>query len=258
MLLKLIKHEYMATWRIFVIFFATIIGLAVMLRISQLAYALYTIVATLYIGVLFASMFVVFIFTVRRFYQSLLSNQAYLTLMLPANAHHQLAAKLIVTATWFVGLFAVIVASVFIGMAGTVVGDAFIEGFGYIGEGIRMLFEAAGINVGLMIVHLVVIIIAFALYMLLLLFFCTTIGGQSGTHKVLKGVLIYYGISMVSQIVLAIVITSFMPNDVLNEVVNVGARLNGAFFTLELLMLGAATGFYFLTARRLTHNFNLQ
>ena len=259
MLGKLIKHEFKATYKTYCILFAAILVLAAFVKLSLEfeLYAITTFSVLFYVIAIFSSFVVVLVFTIRRFYRSLLSNQAYLTLMLPATAHQHLFAKIIPTAVWYIGLILTAFLSLLI-----IFDTALISTMREIIPYITMIFsasmEAIGLDGGLLLFHLIAVLICMAMYQLMVLYFCTTIGGQSGSHKRLFGIAIYFAFYFGLNIVSSVVSSTLMNADTLTTPESLGSMLNIWFIITEVLYLGIAVACYFGTTRRLTHNFNLQ
>jgi len=268
MLGKLIKHEFKATYRIYAILFAGILMLAALTRLfggfSSTAETGMGFVLTLmlYIMAVSSSAIIVLVFTIRRFYSNLLSNQAYLTLMLPVNAHQHLLAKILTTAVWYVGL----VLTIFLSFLILFAGPEFIgimEGVGTVfGWIFSISAEALGTSTGVIVFHILFIALSIALFQLSVLYLCTTIGGQSGTHKRMMGVLMYFAVYIASSITLSLITTAL--TTIFTPAVGEATQESAAFLlgaislATSFMYLGGAIGFYFCTARRLTRNFNLQ
>ncbi len=120
MLKKLIKHEFKATWRIFVpMLIGVIIAAALVCGFSQIKdYLNETIMAitagvgitVLVLGYIFV-LISPFLFLALRFYKSTATREAYLTFTIPCTSHQIILSKFLVGFFWAVVVFAVWYAS---------------------------------------------------------------------------------------------------------------------------------------------------
>lgn len=116
MLVRLIKHEFYATRRILWPIFLGMAGLTVLV---SLLYPLTAQVDSRFLHSLLALLFFAFFYAMLalqlaplflsalRFKRNFLQDEGYLTMTLPVSLHQQLAAKLLISAAWYVAVFCV-------------------------------------------------------------------------------------------------------------------------------------------------------
>lgn len=118
---KLIKHEFRATARIVLPFLAVVVAssliFAVMNRITHVSGALMALVAMICFLSFVALGFLGLIIIISRFYRNTMTDNAYLTMTLPLNAHEFIWGELIMCLLWTIIVTAVLFAT-FLGSLG--------------------------------------------------------------------------------------------------------------------------------------------
>jgi len=138
MLRKLLKHEFRATGRLALPLCIGMIALSVLAAIAMMildtdniSSVLNTIsvwIVVIYMMGLFALAIGIIVVVLNRFYKSVLREEGYLTLTLPASLGKILSAKLICALVWYVVAFAIACASVVILLSGQIDWRVFLSG----------------------------------------------------------------------------------------------------------------------------------
>lgn len=211
MLGKLIKHEFRATSLFCGLLFAGLIVLAGLSRLFMLLerqLELFSLPLGITLGLYgvfaFASMTVVYVIIVRRFYVNVYGDEGYLTLTLPVKRSYIILSKLIVGFCWLVAQIVVIILSLLI----LTVSPQFIKAFWEAIAAIELvaLRIAAILNmpIGLMISELTVLLIVTFVFTILMLYASISIGQLFTRHRLIGSVIGYMLISAVTRIVMQI------------------------------------------------------
>ncbi|MSS19276.1 hypothetical protein [Pseudoramibacter porci] len=115
MLGKLIKYEFKESWQPMVIVFGLLLGVALIdgiaMRIGSRIELFADVMAVIFVLLIGVAGVLVVVWTVKRFYDNLLSDQGYMTMTLPASAAEQVGAKLIVSLVWILAYAAAVLLS---------------------------------------------------------------------------------------------------------------------------------------------------
>lgn len=199
MLAKLMKYEIKASGRILLPMFGLSMGVSLLLRLvlaivphiwEPLGNILLNLASTIG-GLLPLLVFVLaFVFVVARFYQSLATDEAYLSFTLPVTVNAHLAARLVVALLY--SLAAIVVAAL----------DALIFIPGVAGA-LRQVFSSLTLpasfywQAGLLLAGFVLVAL---INSLLHLYAAIAIGTQFGRHRVIGGVVGYLVLNIVASI----------------------------------------------------------
>ncbi len=119
MLGKLLKYEYKATGRIFLILYPALIILAITTKffnmvLDDIAWlSIPKVVITItYVIMIVATLLITFVLSLQRFYKNLLCEEGYLQFTLPVSASSQILSKLIVSVTWYIASTLAIISSI--------------------------------------------------------------------------------------------------------------------------------------------------
>lgn len=225
MLGKLIKHEMRATGRIMATVLLSVLAVTVVanlfwkiqmpsLKVLVVLYdtVKYLLLAASIIGVIGVGLFSIVVM-VKRFYNSFLSNEAYLSLTLPVSVHQHIWSKIIVSMIWFfltgVVIFLAGIISVLLSGKGISLSEIYfkiIEVFTLAVQQLRAE-NVSGFMITLFFIESAIMVLLSGIGLCLQAYVSMAIGQTSGSHKILSSVLSYLGISMVSQIVVTVVIT---------------------------------------------------
>lgn len=201
MLGKVMKYEFRASGRLLWPLFGLAIAVSGLARLlllaaphiwSPLATAIEGIASILGVLLPIAVFAMAFIYVAARFYQSTVTDEAYLTFTLPVSANTHICARLIVSIVY--ALVAGVVTAI----------CAFIMLLPYSVQAIGMLFSGAYVTTGTWLAALG-LFLAFVLVALinsfLHLYASMGIGAQFGRNKVIAGVVAYFALSAVSSII---------------------------------------------------------
>ena len=210
MLKKLIKNEYIATARFMIPLYIVLAVLTVMNKIilmiednSQLEEVLgenivYNFVSGLLLVTYILSIFAVFaltvIFIIKRFYDNMLKDEAYLSFTLPVTTKQHLYSKVVVSYTWIVVSSVVVMASLFVMGAG----EGVTEEVNTVVKGLRQLLEE---GYGPEILAGVVLVLIGIYNLILLPYTCFSIGQRMNGHPVIGAFVTYIVIYMINQII---------------------------------------------------------
>lgn len=208
MLGKLMKYEWKATRRIFPLIYLVVLVFAVLSGLSmrgsflrgaedavfsnERAMALFLAV---YAILIVALVIVTIVVIIHRFYQSMLSQEGYLTHMLPVKKWQQIVSKLLMAFIWMVLAVIVIVISVAIlfGMTGKF--SIILQNLDW-----KELFQNIGMNTAEFIL-LIVLFVVGVVRSILQLYAAMAIGGSANAHKVAYSFLAYIVIAICTNII---------------------------------------------------------
>ncbi len=271
MLGKLIKHEFKATGRMFLLLYAFIVLLtpvfSLFFRLADGNHPLQVTVGGLsifgYVLMCVAVFFATYIFIVMRYYRTLATSEAYLTFTLPVNTHQIIISKVLVAFVWSCTSTLLFIISI--------ISMTFISGiwtFDDAGEFLSLLFDVLsmqGVAPGplfwiLFFLSMIVGVILTCLQFL----FSIAVGQLSKSHRVLMSVGIYFASYMVIQWITTLVtfpIMLVMPQEELIET----AHEMEVMYDMLTLTLGISlllsvifgTVFYIVSARLLKKRLNV-
>lgn len=219
MLGKLIKHEFIATWKIFLLLnivavvaggFAGIVcanvpnlehapdALAILLSMGLIGY-IFLLVA---IAVLCTAYLVV------RYYRSLYTSEGYLTFTLPATTTEILSAKMLVSFIWdlitticigiSVGLFMLGLSTLMARTGGYTFGEFF-------GEIFEFAYDTFGFEQGIVAAGYIAESMFSMILTMMTFFFAISLGQLWQQHKILGSVIFYFVIRFVTGIITAFI-----------------------------------------------------
>ena len=220
MLGKLIKHEFVATWKYFLLIdaitivvglFAGIIGYSVAGRMNDLPETVIILLVLCLTGYIFAMISVTILTTVYNvvhYYKSLYTSQGYLTFTLPTTTTKILSAKMLVAFIWQIVCCLCVTISVSFLVGSFVIWglqngeieiwEAFTEAY----NEFMNLFGLSGVFLASRYIFSLLMQIIMNLMMF---FFAITIGQLWQKHKILASVVAYFVIRFVFGIVSFIV-----------------------------------------------------
>ena len=208
MLTKLLKHEFIATWKVPAALDAVLIGLGILAHLMLRAAPFvrdsmgFVVLMILFIGVYYigiiAANIVTLGFLVMRYYKNLYTSEGYLTFTLPVSTESIINAKVISGFLWMLLSVISTVLSVLITLTGVIgMADVPYEEFMEAADGFMdMLREGQSVIAAIILVG-----IATSLYSVLSLYFSVTVGQLWEKHKILGAVLCYIGIYILNLII---------------------------------------------------------
>lgn len=219
MLKKLIKHEFIATARLFLpLFIATILitpvfGLLFRIDLNINTNPLIGILTTLgivaYTFLLIGVMVISQIFIITRFYRTTATSEAYLTFTLPASPTQILASKLITASIWLLASYLLIFLSVcVVAMMNGSLTDI-LNGF------LAAMTESDGLAHSQLISLLISVGTTFIVGIpsgILLYYCCIMLGQLFYEHRVISAFAMYIGLNTVVQVVSIVLFFLITPN----------------------------------------------
>ncbi len=211
MLTKLLKHEFMATWKVPVALYAYLLALGLILHFviqgipqtednSVSGLIIFSVALLFYMSIIAANV-IMMVCIVVRYYKNLYTAEGYLTFTLPVNTSQIVNTKVITGSVWMLGSYLFTLVSVFFVLSG-VINAAGIPAREVleISDDLLTVFSISDIST-LAISFLIVS----PLSGVLLLYFCVTVGQLWHNHKILGAVLCYLGLYILNGIVTQIV-----------------------------------------------------
>ena len=221
MLGKLLKYEFMAEWKKYIIIFGGMIFLALSMLIlnkgfmstdNYIVEAAFELVMVAFVMLCLFALFIIFVFSTIRFYKNMFRDEGYLMNTLPCTVGQHLASKMISTYVWYAATAVVIVLSVSIA-AGDFTWIA--EVFRVFSEMDMMIKEEAMVmgpeNAAemeaifgffkSMFVYMIVTLVLMPVMYQIYLNFCIAVGSLFNTHKILMAVITFVAVNVISQVV---------------------------------------------------------
>lgn len=268
MLGKLIKHEFKATYKLFLAMYCGVVLLSVIngglsqLHLSGTAAQILRIPRTLfmlgYILTVFALVLLTLFIMIQRFYKNLTGDEGYLMHTLPVRTGQLIFSKLVVAWTWIVATAVVIGASIFL-LVGMMLR------FSDVLHGIGMVFQEVQKVLGVHLVPVLLLLVVFALvtvaYSCLTFYLAISIGQQFPKHKLLASFLSYMGVNLVIQIASSIFsLINLLPQVSYlqpNEFPPIGFFYS-VFSVESLIMAAVAVGCFLITNYMFKNRLNLE
>ena len=211
MVKKLIKYDFQSYFRLLFPIQLIVLGFALLNRTIQFfepplnadPEGIIKTAKTVYDGFFTSTMvlyiiaiIVCLIMTIIRFYQGMYTNEGYLSHTLPVTPTQHIGAKLLTSIIFFFGGLLAICISFMVITAGSVNIEIFKAFFYLMGK----FFEHYGLNGGLYIPEIILLLICMLFHTYLKLFFCISVGQLAKRKKVLLAFGVYFGIYVVKQI----------------------------------------------------------
>ncbi len=210
MLGKLIKHEFKATYRLYVPLFLAVIVLTpilgVLFRISSsigggsIVGKIITGFSTIGFVVMLGALCIVgCAFVIVRFYKTVATSEAYLTFCLPAKSNHILLSKLIVGVMWQVLSIALLLGALYVTFI--IEGSHIPDEVSQVISNIMPLITAEYGSFALFLVQFGLILLVTTVASTLSFFLAICLGQLFNEHRVIASVGMYAAVYIVSQII---------------------------------------------------------
>lgn len=159
-----------------------------------------------------ASIFVLFVILLNRYYKNFFGDEGYLTFTLPAQIKQHLFTKLVSGVVWSIIGGIVVAFSIFLLAAfgtaenGEIMNSEILDGISYV---FNEAFDAVGAtNFILYIIEFIIMILVSASFQLLVYYLAITIGSIiAKKHKIIVSIGVYLGISSITGMIMNILIT---------------------------------------------------
>ncbi|MCI8799783.1 MAG: hypothetical protein HFH88_08210 [Lachnospiraceae bacterium] len=198
-----------------------------------------------------------------RFYQTMYTDQGYLTHTLPVTKHQLLLSKILVSGLWIFFLMLSLYLSVFI-LGASMLSLFLPQGYSLaslwrelglnFGELLELIGEEMDFNVIRWLVTLVVTTILSPFATVTILFGAISMGQLFGKHRVLAAILSYIGI-MVAVSVLSSIFRSIL---MFSRITSAGSYLNNSLDSSIIINLLLAVGLYFVSWHVTSNRLNMQ
>ncbi len=208
MLGKLLKHEFIATWKVPVALDAVLIVLGILtcVTVSTIPHVedsvgmslfLFSSVGLFYIGIIAANV-VTLIYLVIRYYRNLYTSEGYLTFTLPVKTDMIVHSKVITGSVWmFLSYVCTFISLVLAGVG-------FFKSTGLSKEefwtAFREMYDFLGLAESGFTAIIIALILITPIAGVLCMYFCISIGQLWQNHKVLGSVLCIVGLYIINQL----------------------------------------------------------
>lgn len=262
MLGKLIKHEFIDTWKLLVLLDIAIIiiGAVIGLTIDDTSIA-----GTLYLLMLPSIGTIHLAYIVVHYYKSLYSSQGYLTFTLPATTYEVLFSKMLAAFIFeTINVLCIIVSLGFVtwGLYSWSV-DSFSLLKALFSESIELLSEFFS-DVP-MAISGIIYALAHIFYNLMTYFFAISLGQSYQKHRIIGAIVSYFGIKTVLAIASTSVSTALINNDIYDSVdMSSYTNIDGGSVIIMVLLIKAveyllvSAAMYFGCIHVTKHNLNLE
>ncbi|MBQ9766698.1 MAG: hypothetical protein IJW37_01155 [Lachnospiraceae bacterium] len=257
MLKKLLKHEWIATARRYVLFYLVLAAVTLFTALvrmididSIIISGIQGLLTGAYVITVFGVLFCSIGLAVVRFYKNMVTDEGYLTFTLPAKVEQLVGAKLIVALVWQ----AITIAAILLSL-----GCVFV--FGKMGpeqisELIRMFEAESGIRFPVFAAVMAVCLV----YQLLLYYLAVAVGQLFPGNKIVGSVIGYLVLSFVIEIAMVVCILCagcVIGFAELDSFMQIQGNMTAFMFALASLMVIIAVAEYFLTCNLLKIKLNL-
>lgn len=235
MLGKLIKYEYKATSKIFLGLYIMICfltaGSKIMLEIQDSAISesiifkiMFGIIIASYVIALIAIGAVTFIVLIKRFYDSMLKDEGYLSFTLPVSVGQHIVSKAIVSYSWMLATTLMICLSIF--------GLLYSNDVNYIQGMSTICTEISNAGGWSYIIEVAIAFFIGLLSMIILMYTCLSLGQLYAKHRIVGAVIAYIGSYIIGQIVNVVFLVILMGSTGAFD----GSDFNGDNFTNAIMI----------------------
>ncbi len=216
MVRKLVKYDFMSFFRLLFPVQLILLGIALINRMIQffetkdsVAYeSAFTSSIVLLVIACIAALVMTVILSIVRFYQGLYSSEGYLSHTLPVTESQHIFSKLLVSMLFVLGtLF-----SIFLSVCVATFGEVNIELFKAAGFLFGKLFTETGVHGAFFILELLLTALFYAANILLVFYFCISIGQLAPRKKILLAFGVFFGLYALMQITSTVMVIVFSVN----------------------------------------------
>ncbi len=269
MVKKLLKYEFISLSKPLIPMGIILLCSALFTRIVQFfessgtTYKILIYSSSILLGL---SMIVAIVMTVAvcviRFYKNMFTAEGYLTLTLPVTHTEHILSKLISAVISSVVSLIAVIAALFIATAG----DVSLEIFKAIKYLIKIAARFLDYNFYLYSLEIILSVIAFTVFVYLLLYTCLTVGQMAKKNRILAAFGVYFGWYVFRQIIGTIFIIVFVTcqkKPFMQAFFNFSEKNPYAFFHMVfcfifVLFAGLAVAAFFITKNVLKHKLNIE
>jgi len=259
MLRKLMKYEFMATGRIFLPLLGALIVLSLVNGLlGNLNLSIpHGITLFLTIILMVSIMVIVYIITIQRFWQNILSDEGYLMNTLPASCDKLILSKLFVATIWgIVSSFVVFGAILILAVAGF---DLLGVRGGF--DTVMSQLPFASHELAILVIQFIVMVILSAFANILMMYACMSLSMLFNKYRPIAAFGAFVVIMTVLQIAAAILMLITVNNAQFHEFMMSASTFSGvqvAVWTTTVLVTLMCVVFYIITRFMLKRKLNLQ
>ena len=255
MMSKLLKYDLRANMKIFILIWPAMLLFAGLQRLllnfhyeGALASALITLLTTLMVLSMLAAFTLCFVICIIRFYSGLLRREGYLMFTLPVKPWQLVLSK------FLTALLTCTVTFIVCALSSWYLFDG-IDGFYEVAD---MILNRLKPRENLMLLLVVLMLFASLCEGLLQVYLSCSIGQLFNKHRVFWSVVIYFGITVLIEIVSVTALVGLDLWNVFDAIAETAAaRTNLLLASVLAVQLALCTLYYFLTERILRKNLNL-
>ncbi len=261
MLKKLLKHEYRATYKLFLSIYAGLLLITlVTLGISKLdlfSQLPFSTLKTLFLIAMVLGCIALpigsVIYIMYRFYKNLFSDEGYLTFTLPVTRMQIILSKFITGCTWFAGSLLVTIGSLFLYFG---FGHGFTNTIDTINDFMHLVIGQTFDNANFVIFSLILYGVCYVVYIISFVYMAFAFGQFIiPNHKIAGAILSYFILQMVMQLISVIIMGVYM---VFTSFSLESTTLPSSyFFVFSLILLVMTFVWLFLTNLICKKNLNL-
>ncbi|MEG0570522.1 MAG: hypothetical protein RR497_02635 [Oscillospiraceae bacterium] len=265
MLGKLTKYEIKATSRTFLPLYALLIIVAGINRIfmfasedSKITQVSRTIAMMAFVFIIISIFVLTYICMIQRYYKNLVQQEGYLMHTLPVGKTSLIMSKLITSIMWIVASIIIALLSIFI-LTGFKDNATIL--FPALATLIKDAYRELGMNLVFFIIEGIVMLIVSIASSILMVYAAISIGQLFNKNRVIASFGAYIVISIILQLIgtiLIIVSANFVPNNVLDGVLNAPALLHCIFIGITVISLIGSAMFFFISKHILSKKLNLE
>ena len=234
MLVKLIKHELKATYKLIFILQVVMLVTAIFGRFFLISldkgdspYALTVLFVLLYIMVIVVASYGTVIIYTMRFYKNLFTDEGYLMFTLPATPGQLLLSKTIVGSLWGMLDMIIVFVSLYLTFSTSKIIAVFIKIKSELDFDFSSIFFAI---IGISIIG--------CISSAIMIYFCITVGQLFSKHRILASVIAYLVLTVILQMIVLAVMAIFgffpMVGATAEEINNIYSQSNYMMFSLKL------------------------
>lgn len=272
MLGKLIKNEFKATYKMFVMLFCSLLVLTLLTRFciyipfENTVFKIMTVILTVVYVVAMAFMSLLsLVLVIKRFYQNMLRDQGYLSHTLPVKMWQHLVARVITYSVWIMSSILAMLLSLFLFFVGK---PKFTRGMNKFIKEFKDMMSYPKMSI--VLVLLVLLIIAQIFVNVLNFMASLSLGQIFVKHKILGSIVFYFLLSYVMGFITSLImmvvpdLTTKMDN-IENEITGVKQMVNtianpmiGYFLIMLLLQIFMAVVYFVISNYMLSKKLNLE
>lgn len=264
MLGKLIKNEFKATSRTFILLYVVMLVVTVFLKImieiqnhsgagNSLVEILFGFLMVTFVIAVIGLLLGTFILIIKRFYDNMLKDEGYLSFTLPVTTGQHIASKSIVSYIWVVATVSVIGISILVLMIGD--GGFYTELIKTIREGIKIINQEGW---WLPVIELILIMLIGTYSTILMAYTCLSVGQIMNKHRILGAFLTYLVLYVINQLINSVFMAGLLGIDIDQEMSIVSGFFQPYMIYLLVYTVVEAVIFTVVTHLMLSKRLNLE